>query len=90
MSAMISNMPETAEAGKACITQFLFRSSGVVHNFWNVLSRVFFCRGQDPAEAELHFLENARKLALYGMDFHQAKVCKISSLILHKRMERII
>lgn len=51
------------------------------------VSRALLCRGQDPAEAELHFLENARKLALYGMDFHKAKVCKISSLILRKRMD---
>ncbi len=34
----------------------------------------FFCfRGQTPAEAELHFLENAKKLAMYGVDLHPAK-----------------
>jgi len=30
-------------------------------------------RGQTPAEAELHYLENAKKLAMYGIDLHQAK-----------------
>jgi len=37
------------------------------------------CRNQTSAEAELHYLENAKKLAMYGMDLHQAKV----NLILH-------
>jgi erythrocyte membrane protein band 4.1 len=30
-------------------------------------------KGQTPAEAELHYLENAKKLALYGVDLHPAK-----------------
>lgn len=30
-------------------------------------------RGQSPAEAELHYLENAKKLAMYGVDLHPAK-----------------
>jgi hypothetical protein len=30
-------------------------------------------RGQTPTEAELHYLENAKKLAMYGMDLHPAK-----------------
>nr|XP_022330580.1 band 4.1-like protein 3 isoform X5 [Crassostrea virginica] len=30
-------------------------------------------RGQTPEEAELHFLENAKKLAMYGVDISDAK-----------------
>lgn len=32
-----------------------------------------YSRGQSPAEAELHYLENAKKLAMYGVDLHPAK-----------------
>ncbi|XP_055591596.1 protein 4.1 homolog isoform X3 [Uranotaenia lowii] len=30
-------------------------------------------KGQTPAEAELHYLENSKKLAMYGVDLHPAK-----------------
>jgi len=30
-------------------------------------------KGQTPAEAELHYLENAKKLAMYGVSLHHAK-----------------
>jgi len=35
---------------------------------------VLFFSGQHPAEAELNFVENAKKLAMYGVHIHEAKV----------------
>ena len=31
-------------------------------------------RGMTPAEAEMHFLDNVKKLSMYGVDLHHAKV----------------
>jgi hypothetical protein len=41
----------------------------------NLYKVIYVCifRGQTPAEAELHYLENAKKLAMYGVDLHPAK-----------------
>jgi len=36
--------------------------------------------GQTPAEAEIHFLENAKKLLLYGIHLHAAKVMLMSEV----------
>lgn len=49
--------------------------NATILNFLLIL--IFFLlylnRGQTPAEAELHYLENAKKLAMYGVDLHPAK-----------------
>ena len=31
-------------------------------------------RGQTPEQADFHYLENAKKLAMYGVDMHLATV----------------
>jgi len=30
--------------------------------------------GQSPADAELNYIDNAKKLAMYGVHLHEAKV----------------
>ena len=39
----------------------------------NFTRNVVHFQGQSPAEAELHYLENAKKLAMYGVSLHHAK-----------------
>lgn len=31
-------------------------------------------RGMTPSQADVQFLENAKKLSMYGVDLHHAKV----------------
>lgn len=46
------------------------KSSGYTNNEPFISS----CRSMTPAQADLEFLENAKKLSMYGVDLHQAKV----------------
>lgn len=48
------------------------RKQNFIHDFPRGNSR-----GQPPSAADLHFLENAKKLAMYGVDIHPARVEEI-------------
>ncbi|XP_041824102.1 band 4.1-like protein 3a isoform X2 [Melanotaenia boesemani] len=39
-------------------------------------------RGMSPAEAEMHFLENVKKLSMYGVDLHHAKDSECVAIML--------
>ena len=40
----------------------------------HLLLFVLASRGMNPAQADTQFLENAKKLSMYGVDLHRAKV----------------
>lgn len=44
------------------------------------------CRGMTPEDAELQYLDNARKLPLYGIDLHQAAGYVNNANLLHVAM----
>lgn len=35
---------------------------------------LLFCRGQLPADAEFNFLDHAKRIDMYGVELHKAKV----------------
>lgn len=43
---------------------------------------VCFSRGQSPAEAEFNFLDHAKKIDMYGVELHKAKVWRLLLLII--------
>jgi band 4.1-like protein 1/2/3 len=45
-----------------------------ISNIYQTITCLFISRGQPPNVADLNFVENAKKLAMYGVDLHQAHV----------------
>nr|XP_028693853.1 band 4.1-like protein 3 isoform X20 [Macaca mulatta] len=61
------------ECGSDYISEFRFAPNHTKELEDKVIELHKSHRGMTPAEAEMHFLENAKKLSMYGVDLHHAK-----------------
>ncbi|XP_066871693.1 band 4.1-like protein 3 isoform X22 [Kogia breviceps] len=61
------------ECGSDYISEFHFAPNHTKELEDKVIELHKSHRGMTPAEAEMHFLENAKKLSMYGVDLHHAK-----------------
>lgn len=64
---------EPDDHGRNYLSEFRFAPSQTPELEDKVMELHKQHKGQTPAEAELHYLENAKKLAMYGVDLHQAR-----------------
>ncbi|XP_011498610.1 PREDICTED: uncharacterized protein LOC105362813 isoform X3 [Ceratosolen solmsi marchali] len=64
---------DSEEHGKTYLRDFKFAPNQTPELVEKVMDLHKTHKGQTPAEAELHYLENAKKLAMYGIDLHPAK-----------------
>ncbi|XP_063779594.1 band 4.1-like protein 3 isoform X7 [Pseudophryne corroboree] len=64
---------EPEEYGSDYVSEFRFAPNQTKELEDKVVELHKSYRGMTPAEAEMHFLENAKKLSMYGVDLHHAK-----------------
>nr|XP_033789882.1 band 4.1-like protein 3 isoform X9 [Geotrypetes seraphini] len=64
---------DTDEYGSDYVSEFRFAPKQTKELEDKVIELHKSYRGMTPAEAEMHFLENAKKLSMYGVDLHHAR-----------------
>ncbi|XP_044742967.1 protein 4.1 homolog isoform X2 [Chrysoperla carnea] len=69
----LDDLPSSLTTNAAYLRDFQFAPSQTPELEQKVMELHKTHKGQTPAEAELHYLENAKKLAMYGVDLHPAK-----------------
>ncbi|XP_076239827.1 erythrocyte membrane protein band 4.1 like coracle isoform X2 [Calliopsis andreniformis] len=70
------------EHGRTYLKDFKFAPNQTPELVEKVMDLHKTHKGQTPAEAELHYLENAKKLAMYGVDLHPAKDSEVVDIML--------
>ncbi|XP_041923882.1 band 4.1-like protein 3a isoform X3 [Alosa sapidissima] len=62
------------EYGSEYVSEFRFAPNQTKEMEEKVMDLHKNYKGMTPAEAEMHFLENVKKLSMYGVDLHHAKL----------------
>ncbi|XP_031439399.1 band 4.1-like protein 3a isoform X2 [Clupea harengus] len=62
------------EFGSEYVSEFRFAPNQTKEMEEKVMDLHKNYKGMTPAEAEMHFLENVKKLSMYGVDLHHAKL----------------